>query len=62
MTWTELAPFIALLGIAFAFWRYLDRKFERIDTQFIAIVHDIGEMKGEVGEIKGRLDAIKSPS
>ena len=55
MTWTELAPFIAFLGIAFALWRYLDRKFERIDTQFIALNREIGKMEG-------RLDAVKSPN
>ncbi len=53
MAWTELAPFIALLGLAFALWRYLDRKFERIDTQFIAL-------NREVGKMEGRLDAVQS--
>lgn len=46
MAWTDIAPVIALLGLAFALWRYLDRKFERIDTQFIALNHDIRELKG----------------
>lgn len=46
MDWTALAPVIALVGLAFAFWRYLDRKFERIDTQFMALNREIGELKG----------------
>ena len=53
MDWTDLAPVIALVGLAFAFWRYLDRKFERIDTQFISL-------NREIGKIEGRLDAVQA--
>ena len=49
LTWLNAIPgnLIALGALALALWRYLDRKFERIDSQFITLSHDIGELKGK---------------
>ncbi len=35
-----------LLGAGIILWRYLDHKFERIDTSLMGIYREIGELKG----------------
>lgn len=61
MTWKELAPFVAVLGVLIAIWWQLDSKIEarigsvearigRLETlltdNLIALNRDIGELKG----------------
>ena len=61
MSWKELAPFIAVLGVLIAIWWQLDSKIEvriggvearigRLETlltdNLIALNRDIGELKG----------------
>jgi len=55
LTWLNAIPgnLIALGALALALWRYLDRKFERIDSQLITL-------NREIGKIEGRLDAVQA--
>ena len=61
MSWKELAPFVAILGVLIAIWWQLDSKIEariggvearigRLETlltdNLIALNRDIGELKG----------------
>ena len=61
MSWKELAPFVAVLGVLIAIWWQLDSKIEarvggvearigRLETlltdNLIALNRDIGELKG----------------
>ena len=61
MNWTELAPFIAILGVLGAMWWRLDSKIESrvgsvearigrlealLTDNLIALNRDIGELKG----------------
>ena len=56
LEWLDSLPgnLLALLALAFALWRYLDRKFECIDTQFMSLNRDIGEVKGELKAVQGQ--------
>ena len=54
MGWTELVPFIAVLGVLVAMWWRLDSKIETrigrlealLTDNLIALNRDIGELKG----------------
>ena len=54
MDWTEIVPFIAVLGVLVAMWWRLDSKIEtrigRLESlltdNLIALNRDIGELKG----------------
>jgi hypothetical protein len=54
MDWTEIVPFIAVLGVLVAMWWRLDSKIETrigrlealLTDNLIALNRDIGELKG----------------
>ena len=54
MDWTEIVPFIAVLGVLVAMWWRLDSKIETrigrlealLTENLIALNRDIGELKG----------------
>jgi len=54
MNWTEIVPFIAVLGVLVAMWWRLDSKIETrigrlealLTENLIALNRDIGELKG----------------
>ena len=54
MNWTEMVPFIAVLGVLVAMWWRLDSKIETrigrlealLTENLIALNRDIGELKG----------------
>ena len=54
MSWTEVLPSIAVLGVVVTMWWQLS---SRIDALNKLLTENLLEMKGELGEVKGELRA-----
>lgn len=54
MNWTELAPFLAVLGVLVAMWWRLDSKIEtRIGRLEALLTENLIALNREIGELKG---------
>ena len=58
MDWTDIAPFLVIVGVIGTMWWRLDskidRKFDQIMTALLTMSQEIGDLKGSIGELKGQ--------